>query len=618
MPAEDALLFIDANKYLDLYQTATGRKLLAPLGEQAAYVFVTQQVVDEVLRNKIKVVSGFLNEKFKELKPQTFAVPDHLFGTSAEQSKDIREDMADIGQKINTVNEKVDTLAMGIMAKISQSQDDVSKALAPIFAKAVAHSPEELQRARERKELGNPPGKPTNPIGDQLTWEQILSQFKGKKKLWIISRDGDYGTFHGKKGFLNQFLYEELRKLNPDAEAFLFEDIVAGIKDFADKMGVKADKLPTPEETKEIREEEGTLPPLGGEVVGTTNVPYPVNTDSVMARTLNLAATGVVMPNITSQGAAANFNTVGPTNYLAGTGPTNYLPATGPTSYLSATGPTNYLAGTGPTNYLPATGPTNYLAGTGPTNYLPATGPTNCLAGTGPTGNLAGIAPTNNLTGIGGTVTMDSQAVAMPNINCLTAVANVTLTEPTVNLAATGPTHNLAATGPTNYCTGMGPTGTFAGMGPTNYCTVTEPTVNIVATAPTVNLAGTGPTGTFAGMGPTNYCTVTEPTVKLAATGPTNNFAGTGPTIFCNGLGPTAMPNVTGMGLTTNHTGVGAKGTFTGIGPTPQINSLGAAASFNSQAVVMPNINCLTTAATFNGMGATANAINQAFWHAQF
>jgi hypothetical protein len=34
MSADDALLFIDANKYLDLYRTDKSKKLLAPLGEQ--------------------------------------------------------------------------------------------------------------------------------------------------------------------------------------------------------------------------------------------------------------------------------------------------------------------------------------------------------------------------------------------------------------------------------------------------------------------------------------------------------------------------------------------------------------------------------------------------------
>lgn len=262
MPGDDALLFIDANKYLDLYRTASGKKLLASLQEQADHIFVTQQVVEEVQRNKLKEAATFLVKQFGDLKLETFAVPDHLFGTDASQSKNIKDQMGEIIEKIKRLNEDVGMFATAIMDQIHHSQDEVSKALAPIFTRAVAHTPAELERAKQRRERGNPPGKSQNAIGDQLTWEQILTRFVGKKRLWIISRDGDYGTMYEGKGYLNLFLYDELRRLNPAAEAFLFADVADGIKDFADKTGVKADKLPSPEEAKEIKKEEEQLPPV--------------------------------------------------------------------------------------------------------------------------------------------------------------------------------------------------------------------------------------------------------------------------------------------------------------------------------------------------------------------
>jgi hypothetical protein len=77
MPADDAVLCIDANKYLDLYRTATGKKLLASLQEQADHIFVTKQVVEEVQRNKPKEAATFLAKQFGKLRLQTFAVPDH-------------------------------------------------------------------------------------------------------------------------------------------------------------------------------------------------------------------------------------------------------------------------------------------------------------------------------------------------------------------------------------------------------------------------------------------------------------------------------------------------------------------------------------------------------------
>jgi hypothetical protein len=274
MTTEDALLFIDANRYLELYRTVTGRHLLAPLSEQTAHIFVTQQVVDEVKRGKIGVTAGFLNSQFATLKFNPYAVPNHLFGKTEEHSKSILSKMKEIGQQVEQVNKDINSLAKDIMQRVSQSQDEVSRALAPIFATAVPHSEPELQQAKQRKERAQPPGKKAGPIGDELTWEQILSRFVGRKKLWIITKDSDYGTIYDGRGFLNQFLYDELRKVSPDAEAFLFDDVADGIKHFADETGVKADKLPTPEQIQEIKTEEKALPPLDWMYAATRDDPF--------------------------------------------------------------------------------------------------------------------------------------------------------------------------------------------------------------------------------------------------------------------------------------------------------------------------------------------------------
>jgi hypothetical protein len=262
MFADDAMLFIDANSYLDLYRTVSGKKLLAALTEQANHIFVTRQVVDEVQRNSLNESALFLTRQIRELEitERTYAIPDHLFGENPDKSRDIKKQMKDITDKISKVNQDANALAMGIIQQISKCDDEVSKALAPIFANAVVHTEAELVKAKERKERGNPPGKKTDPIGDELSWEQILSHFTGKKRIWIISKDGDFGTVFMKTGFLKPFLYDELRRLVASVEAYLFNDINDGIKDFAEKTGVPANKLPTPEEAREIKKEIERLP----------------------------------------------------------------------------------------------------------------------------------------------------------------------------------------------------------------------------------------------------------------------------------------------------------------------------------------------------------------------
>lgn len=266
MSVDDALLFIDANKYLDLYRTIHGKNQLDALAEQADNIFVTRQVVEEVQRNKINEAADFLKRQLTEQrlpKLPGFDVPDHLFGANANDSKRIREQKDAVAKAIAQINEGLQKLVASILDQIHESQDDVSKTLAPIFAKAAEHTAAELQRAIERRERGRPPGKKSDAVGDQLSWEQLLTRLPAKKALFIISRDRDFGAFFGDKGFLNLFLYDELRALNAHADAFLFEDIPSGIKAFADATGVRADKLPSPEETNEIKREERALRPLG-------------------------------------------------------------------------------------------------------------------------------------------------------------------------------------------------------------------------------------------------------------------------------------------------------------------------------------------------------------------
>lgn len=262
MSAKDALLFIDANKYLDLYRTDKGKNLLAPLTEQADYIFITQQVVDEVYRNKVSVAADFLKAKSQGMKLYGLNVPDHLSGSADGKNKEILDKMKDISSEVSSVNSEIDAHTNEIMVQISQSKDEVSIALESIFSNKIAATTEELKRARKRKEIGNPPGKKSNPLGDEISWEQILSNFKGKKRLWIISRDGDYGTRFGGDLFLNGFLKFELTQVSDEPEVYIFEDLVEGLKHFVETTNVEANAILTDEELDEIEAEERALPPL--------------------------------------------------------------------------------------------------------------------------------------------------------------------------------------------------------------------------------------------------------------------------------------------------------------------------------------------------------------------
>ncbi|MCH8041939.1 MAG: DUF4935 domain-containing protein [Nitrospinae bacterium] len=239
--------------------------MLAPLKEQKEHIFVTKQVVNEVKRQKVQVAAAFFKEKLKGLNEPNFAFPDHLFGKPESVVTEIRKKGKQILESTKTLNDELKELAGDILGKISQSNDEVSEALAEIFAKAVTHDENQLRLARARKELGQAPGKRSGPLGDELNWEQILSQLKEKGKLWIISRDGDYLTKYRGKMFLNAQLYQDLVSLGLSTmpEVFCFDNIPDGIKHFAVTTHVAAKELPSPEETEKIKKEQESLPPLG-------------------------------------------------------------------------------------------------------------------------------------------------------------------------------------------------------------------------------------------------------------------------------------------------------------------------------------------------------------------
>jgi PIN domain len=234
------LLFIDANQYLDLYRLAQSKDLLPALNEQRDHILVTEQIVDEVQRRKVDAASVGRKQQFQGL-------------SRSKNAKDAKK-----------AEEAFHEQSHELLLRVSQSRDEVTSGLAELFAQAVAPNGGELDRARKRKERGNPPGKQNGPLGDQVSFEQLLSQCKDKPQLWIISKDSDYGTVHEHKMFLNAALYEELARLyKSEPEVFCFDNLAEGLRHFAETTGAKAEKLPTLAKTEQIKKEQESLPPIG-------------------------------------------------------------------------------------------------------------------------------------------------------------------------------------------------------------------------------------------------------------------------------------------------------------------------------------------------------------------
>jgi len=266
MASDDAVVFIDTQLYIDLYRTKSGKDLLALLQEEKDHIFITEQIVNEVNRHKLQEAMKFFQRECQIGKAPGSKLPNHLFDDSGAIVQGIRNRLSIASDQVKEATRDLDKAIAETLRLISLSEDVVSKALAPLFAKAEAHKPEEFERAKVRNARGIPPGKKVGAVGDELNWEQFLSFVKGsgKRRLWIISRDSDYCLTHDKQAvFLIPTLHQELMRIDPPPEVRAFMNIPEGIKDFSEVTGVKADNLPTPERVQEIKKEQEEVPPLG-------------------------------------------------------------------------------------------------------------------------------------------------------------------------------------------------------------------------------------------------------------------------------------------------------------------------------------------------------------------
>jgi len=254
------IILIDANKYLDLYRINTAPGLLTMMSGVSPYIFITQQIVDEVQRNKLSVLALFLTEQQKGLTGLNVNLP-RQFANGARWSE-LRETFREAQEALKSAKEKMKDHFSQVVESASRSEDDVSVKLTDIFSNAKKPTQQQLRNARIRKERGNPPGKRSDPLGDEVTWEQLLSVIKGKKRLWIISRDNDYGTKFDKSDHLNSFLLSELRSIQKDIEVFLFRDTTEALAHFKQKTKIVAEEELTETEVKEIAHEERSLQPI--------------------------------------------------------------------------------------------------------------------------------------------------------------------------------------------------------------------------------------------------------------------------------------------------------------------------------------------------------------------
>ena len=297
------LLFIDANIYLRFYDTSFPdfKMLLNALIGLKDRIFITTQIVDEVTRNKAHVVQYTIEGYIQQAKLLRISVPEQLNEELKEWNKDRHEQTKIINQQ----NAQLRELLGEIFRKVAISEDEVSIKLNEIFLKAKSPGEEIIRLAKRRKEIGNPPGKPNDPLGDQISWELLLANVKTAKKIWVISNDSDFFVESDKQLFLNPLLYQELRKINESIQVKCFKKLSEGLLDYQKEQAVSVKDLPDKDTMQSISEaeEESITPTFNSELLNTSSLIRL----SKAARNLNVGITTIV-DYFHSQGITIDYN----------------------------------------------------------------------------------------------------------------------------------------------------------------------------------------------------------------------------------------------------------------------------------------------------------------------
>jgi hypothetical protein len=180
------------------------------------------------------------------------ALPDHL--VKERRHAALNASLKEIEKRFREVAAHWNHVHAELSESISKNEDLASSMLEPLLAGSAAPTEMQLAAAKDRRERGNPPGKMTNPLGDQISWQQFLDAAAGEETVWLVTRDSDF--FHADRGnrYLNPFLHAELMSVGVK-RVELHDNLASAIK--ALKMaGLNVARDMSDQKLAELEEEE--------------------------------------------------------------------------------------------------------------------------------------------------------------------------------------------------------------------------------------------------------------------------------------------------------------------------------------------------------------------------
>lgn len=180
-------IYIDTNIYLGFYESSEDRLVVfKEILERADSILLTQQTIDEFLRNRISCLLKLTQDikRVSSVSMHTTAVVQSLPSFA----------------KWKAAKESAEQAARDISKEISSwTEDDARDAVLAEFLKladkavTLPSTEEFIHKAQQRKILGQPPTSPDkHTLGDELIWESILQG--AKDDLIVVTRDRSFIT----------------------------------------------------------------------------------------------------------------------------------------------------------------------------------------------------------------------------------------------------------------------------------------------------------------------------------------------------------------------------------------------------------------------------------------
>jgi predicted nucleic acid-binding protein len=195
-------LFVDTNVWLSFFAfsnddiTQLG-KLIDLINNGTLKLYVPEQVANEFMRNREVKLADSIKEFSKGFSK---ALPRFLM--DFEEAKAFKKAFDELDKAKNDLIQKANE---GAVSRTFA----VDTLVANVFSAATIGdvTSEMVEKARLRRDIGNPPGK-NGSLGDQINWEYLLEKVPQKAILHVVSKDGDYQSAM-KNGHPHHYLSKE-------------------------------------------------------------------------------------------------------------------------------------------------------------------------------------------------------------------------------------------------------------------------------------------------------------------------------------------------------------------------------------------------------------------------